>query len=88
MTETAVALPRYRCHKEVEALKIRNITVQDTDNGTVAILTPEGDYPAFEVSWEFINKHKPEAGMYYVRYTDGYESASPSAAFEGGYSRI
>ena len=31
---------------------------------------------------------KHEAGGYYVRYPDGYESWSPAEAFEEGYTLV
>jgi len=40
------------------------------------------------VSAEFLAKHKPEVGGYWVQYADGYQSFSPAAAFEEGYTRI
>lgn len=40
------------------------------------------------VAAEYVEKHKPTVGGYYVRYADGYESYSPAEAFEGGYTRI
>jgi hypothetical protein len=36
----------------------------------------------------WINRTRAEIGMYYVRYENGYESVSPAAVFEDGYSRI
>lgn len=89
-------MPRYRCHKEVWALKIAAIvydrevaakTNRETDGS--AIIHP-GDigYAPFRVNCEYLRKHKPEVGGYYVVYKDGYESFSPAAAFEDGYTRI
>jgi len=43
---------------------------------------------AVEVAAEFVDKHKPEIGGYFVAYDDGYYSYSPASAFEGGYTRI
>lgn len=40
------------------------------------------------VSMDYINKHTPKEGGYYVRYEDGYESWSPAAVFEKGYVEI
>jgi hypothetical protein len=34
------------------------------------------------------SKPMPEVGWYYVQYPDGYESFSPAAAFEEGYTLI
>ena len=52
-----------------------------------ATLVPEDShYAEFTVSREYLFKHKPIAGGYYVRYKDGYESFSPALAFEEGYA--
>jgi len=40
----------------------------------------------FRVSAEYLAKHKPTSGGYYVVYKDGYESFSPAQAFEEGYT--
>jgi len=40
------------------------------------------------VSENYIHKHNPQIGGYYVLYEDGYESFSPADAFESGYSLI
>lgn len=37
---------------------------------------------------EYVAKHKPEVGGYYVVYEDGYKSFSPASAFESGYTRL
>ena len=50
------------------------------------MITPEEDgYAAFEVSKEYMEKHDPKYGGYYVLYKGGYESFSPAKAFEDGY---
>lgn len=84
--ETPMApMPRYKCHKEVWALKIQSIGPQGEDG--VAMLQPaDAGYAAFPVSQEYQQKHKPEVGGYYVVYDDGYKSYSPAKAFEDGYS--
>jgi hypothetical protein len=86
------ALPRYRCHKEVSALKIATITPFhrfDTPAESGAVIVPvEVGYGAFRVSDEYLRKHNPQVGGYYVVYEDGYLSFSPSEAFESGYTKI
>ena len=86
-------MPRYKCHKEVWALKIADIVrtspdeIAETDGS--AIITPDDRrYGPFKVSVQYMNKHKPEVGGYYVVYKDGYKSFSPADAFEDGYSLI
>lgn len=88
--DAPLALPVYQCHKRVTALKIGGIIpgAEDTvmDGGSWTIIPADERYPEIEVSHEFVTKHKPEAGGYYVIYEDGYTSFSPAAAFESGYS--
>lgn len=79
--QDATEMPRYKCHKEVWALKIESVS------GT-KITPQEYPYAPFEVDQAYIDKHKPEAGGYYVVYDDGYKSFSPAKAFEDGYTRI
>ena len=77
-------MPKYKCNKEVWALKIKMYGVNETDGS--GLITPEDSaYGAFEVSKEYLEKHKPEPGGYYVVYKDGYKSFSPAKAFEDGY---
>lgn len=92
MTPFLKPLPRYRCHKEVSALKIKAV-----------IPNPRGYELHFEnalfvpmqVSTEWMMKHLPSdhgyshlCGGYAVWYEDGYMSWSPAAAFEGGYTPV
>lgn len=79
-------LPQYQCHKKVSALKIAELRPVV---GGSAILTPaDAGYVRFEVDQEYVAKHKPQVGGYYVVYEDGYRSYSPAKAFEEGYTRI
>ncbi len=88
MEQTGIGreMPRYRCHKEVWALKIKAFEIGKTGSGTI---TPyEAGYGPVSVSREWAEKHQPIPGGYYVVYEDGYKSFSPAKAFEGGYIRI
>lgn len=80
-------MPKYKCHKEVWALKIESIKQIDSD-GNAEITPAEEGFAPFIVSCEYAEKHKPHAGGYYVVYEDGYKSFSPAAAFEGGYAKV
>lgn len=80
MDDVSTEMPCYKCHKEVHALKI--IAVMGD------AIIPEQGFTPFKVSREYLEKHKPEAGGYYVVYADGYKSFSPAEAFESGYTRI
>jgi hypothetical protein len=89
-------LPKYKCHKEVWAVKIKAIvldsdlakeTNRDTTGG--GTITPDDErYAPFEVDAEYIRKHKPEVGGYYVVYKGGYKSWSPAGDFEDGYTKM
>lgn len=90
--DTQAEMPKYKCHKEVWALKIKEIQEPDKLKGHSPfgqILVFEDDlYAPLQVSEEYLVKHQPHAGGYYVVYKDGYKSFSPAEAFEEGYSRI
>ena len=86
-------MPRYKCHKEVRALKIAEVAIdaegepQETDGS--AVITPDNArYAPFRVNREYMAKHRPVAGGYYVVYEDDYQSFSPAEAFEKGYTLI
>jgi len=79
-------MPRYECHKIVWALKIAGIV--GDQHGGVYFQPAEEGYDKVPMSPEYVAKHKPEVGGYYVVYADGYKSFSPAAAFESGYTRV
>ena len=79
-------MPKYRCHKEVWALKI--LDVGTVPNGDGFITPADDEYASFPVPAAYMEKHRPQAGGYYVQYEDGYRSFSPAKAFEDGYTRI
>lgn len=80
-------MPRYRSHKLVRALKIKKILHHDNNPGATIHPADEG-YASFQVDAEYLNKHKPHEGGYYVVYEDGYRSFSPAKAFEDGYTPV
>lgn len=86
-------LPKYKCHKEVHALKIKEMIGngegenQETD-GSMIIIPEEDGYAPFKVDQAYISKHTPEVGGYFVVYKDGYKSYSPAKEFEDGYTAI
>jgi hypothetical protein len=85
-------MPKYKCHKIVSALKIRDVEPMRIG----AVLYPEDSrFAPIEVSAEFFVKRIPlrggglvEQDGYFVRYSDGYESWSTTEAFEEGYTLI
>ena len=86
MSET-MEMPKYKCYKEVWALKIKGISDVVRDGKRLIIPADKG-YAPFEVDEQFIKKHSPEVGGYYVVYKDGYKSYSPAKAFKEGYTLI
>jgi hypothetical protein len=84
-------LPKYKCHKEVWALKIKAINILQVaeTQREVYTLHPEDErFAPFEVTPEFIRTHNAHAGGYFVVYKDGYRSFSPASAFEEGYTKM
>lgn len=79
--------PRYRCHKVVEAVKIKAIKQHANDVG-FTIVPEDESIPPFDETFSYCIKHAPAPGGYWVRYEDGYTSFSPAAAFESGYHPI
>ena len=91
-----VEMPRYKSHKTVYALKIKAIVFdwaeakkegRETD-GTATITPEEQGYAPFKVDPDYLWRHNPKVGGYYVVYEDGYKSWSPAGPFEAGYTRI
>ena len=93
--KTEIPLPRWKSHKEVSAAKIVDIRYDsekepepDTNGGALLVLEVGAGVAFAEVSPEFMDKHAPRIGGYFVVYEDGYRSFSPAKAFEEGYVRI
>ena len=89
-------MPKYRCHKEVWALKIKSVEfdgdkakAENRETDGSAIIVPEDErYAPIRVPHSYVSKHQPKSGGYYVVYADGYQSFSPAEAFEEGYTLI
>lgn len=81
-------MPRYKCHKQVWALKIAAIEIGEDKS---AIIAPSDlNYAPFTTKPGWAERWKGSEGDlgYYVVYDDGYASWSPTKAFEEGYTRI
>ncbi len=83
-----VEMPRYRSHKTVWALRIKEVISRGTDattdeNELVDIRFEDPRYAPMELV-SLRGKPTPQAGWYYVQYKDGYFSFSPAEAFEEG----
>ena len=81
-------MPRYKCYKEVHALKIFAVEPTGTDGTRVLCFEQEKGFAPIRVTNEYVRKHDPQPGGYYVVYKDGYLSFSPAKAFEEGYTRV
>ena len=81
-------LPKYKSHKEVSAAKIAAIVTGDKKVEAHLIVMINGVATNFLARQNYMDKHKPKVGGYYVKYEDGYESFSPAEAFESGYTLI
>jgi len=81
-------LPAYRSHKVVRAAKI--LDIGSVNHATLRRLTLDcgSTRQCVDVSVEWVEKHSPGIGGYFVVYADGYESYSPARAFAEGYTRI
>lgn len=79
-------LPRYRCHKEVHALLIAAIEINEDGSATIA---PADDgYAPFRTTPNFPFKGSEADLGFFVLYEGGYQSWSPTAAFVAGYTRL
>lgn len=84
MERASMELPKYKCHKVVHAAQITDMI----GNGLQSRLVFGQVGGSIEVSSEWISKHAPSLGGYYVVYEDGYASYSPAQAFESGYAKF
>src|ERR1700679_2823318 len=81
------SMPKFTCHKVVEAMKIAEVKEQD---GELFLVGEDGTKIATTSEW--MRKHDmqpgatPESPGYWVRYDTGYTSWSPTDAFERGYT--
>lgn len=81
-------MPKYKCHKEVSALKIKEVDYEREPNHEAVLTFEEKGFDPVKVSREYARKHAPEAGGYFIIYEDGYQSFSPAEAFENGYTKL
>jgi hypothetical protein len=84
--ENASQMPRYKCHKEVWALKIAVIEMYE--NGVAKIAPVDKGYETIATKPKFPFKGGEDDLGYFVVYSDGYQSWSPTKAFEEGYTRL
>jgi hypothetical protein len=85
---------------KIKAIELRNATIGELEeilrdgrsanefSGGAAITPEEEGFAVFLVTREYLLKHNPQVGGYYVVYADGYKSWSPAQAFDEGYTRV
>lgn len=92
-------LPEYQCHKRVKAVQIHSVVTDAerasienrvSDGGVYLLFRLAGEQKDYEITEddEYLKKHNPKPGGYYLVYEDGYRSFSPAGAFESGYSPV
>lgn len=81
-------LPSYQSFKIVRAAKITHIQGEVLWLFIPPVGEAKGSRMKIEVSREWLEKHEPAAGGYFVKYRDGHESYSPRTPFEDSYYRI
>lgn len=81
-------MPKYRCHKQVHALQIAAIEINDAGHAVMAFKDAGYGPIVIEENYRERFKGTEDDLGYYVVYEDGYKSWSPSKAFEEGYTRI
>ena len=81
-------LPKYKCHKEVNAAKIQRIErAPGSDYDVFMSVVADGD-AVERVTHDWLVKFQPQVGGYVVVYEDGYRSYSPADVFEAGYAKV
>jgi hypothetical protein len=85
-------MPRYKCHKEVWALKIADVIDPtkpgNESDGSRLLTVADKGFDTIRVPADYVRKHNPQPGGYYVVYKDGYKSFSPADVFEDGYTKV
>jgi hypothetical protein len=84
----SIELPKYKSHKEVWALKIKQVYISTNTSPDGILYFEDERYNPITLGNEYFEKHKPHAGGYYVVYEDGYKSFSPLEPFENGNTLI
>jgi hypothetical protein len=92
MSDAMAQLPQYQSHKKVWALKILELnhtgTPDQESDGSLMMVPVNAAYAPIKLTADFVRKHSPKVGGYWVQYEDGYTSFSPAEAFENGYTLI
>jgi len=82
-----ILLPRYQCHREVRAVKIREVRRNPLD-ATLTLIPDDPRIDPFPVRSGFASLHNPKAGGYFMVYEDGNQDYSAPEAFEAAYTLL
>jgi hypothetical protein len=80
-------MPRWQCHKVVNAAKIL-ARHRNADGSYSMRVDIDGVTQVFDAARDVFARGVPAVGDYMVVYAGGYTSWSPGAEFEAGYTRI
>ncbi|MEL7628750.1 hypothetical protein AAGW04_07060 [Pectobacterium aroidearum] len=75
-------LPKWKCHKIVSAARIDGYTTT-----TLSLAVNDAIVEVY-VGTDWMLRHRPEPGGYFVVYSDGYQSYSPPESFQAGYAPL
>lgn len=78
--------PHWKSHKIVQAFQIAQIN--HAPDGGAALSPADTKLASVQVNADWVKKHNPQVGGFYVIYGDGYASYSPEQAFIDGYSLL
>ena len=79
-------MQKYRSHKIVEAGKISAVEFSTAAEAKIALVG--GEMVTSSGGWKARFHGDDDDLGYFVRYEDGYESWSPTKAFEEGYTVV
>jgi hypothetical protein len=81
-------MKQYQTTRIKLAGKILSVSTTNGTDSRERILNLEG-MESFVVSGEFMDKHEPQVGWYFIEYPDdGYRSACPGDTFENGHVSV
>ncbi len=74
-----IAMPRYRCHKEVRALLVKSVK---KTGATTTLEFADKRFPPHVVDYFFVQRYNPKPGGYFVVFYDGAYAFFTAAEFE------
>lgn len=86
MSEVTKHMPLYQSHKQVRAMQIEEVKYGVSGGHDWRLTFIDDSF--LDVPNDWISRHNPVKGGYYVVYSSGYASFSPGKEFEEGYTLI